>query len=134
MGQYRAMTGSKRQSGAGLSRREFLNAASICLAGAVVSGCKTLEEGHPEPIMDIHQHLGYSGRTDEAFLAHQQAMGITRTTLLPAGRSVNSPSTHDGVSNGLQAKCLGNEACYQFAKAHRQHYLFGANEVPDLPE
>ena len=32
--------------------------------------------------------------------------------------SVSTPSTHDGVSNGLQAQCLGNEACRQFAKAH----------------
>jgi predicted TIM-barrel fold metal-dependent hydrolase len=47
---------------------------------------------------------------------------------------VNSASTHDGVSNGLQAKCLGNEACYQFARAYPDAYLFGANEVPDLPD
>jgi predicted TIM-barrel fold metal-dependent hydrolase len=117
-----------------VSRRHFLSSGSICLAGAVASGCKTLQSTAPEPIIDIHQHLGYSGRTDEAFLNHQRTMGITRTILLPAGREVNSASTHEGISNGLQAKCLGNEPCYQFAKTHRQHYLFGANEVPDLPD
>jgi predicted TIM-barrel fold metal-dependent hydrolase len=47
---------------------------------------------------------------------------------------VNSASTHNGVSNGLQAQCLGNEVCYRFAKAHPQHYLFAACEVPDLPD
>jgi predicted TIM-barrel fold metal-dependent hydrolase len=59
-------------------------------------------------------------------------MGATTTILLPAGRSVNTPSTHDGVSNGLQAQCLGNEACRQFAAAHRDGFRFGANEVPDV--
>ena len=47
---------------------------------------------------------------------------------------MNAASTHDGVSNGLQAKCAGNEACYQLAKAHPENYFFGANEVPDVPE
>jgi len=59
-------------------------------------------------------------------------MGVTTTILLPAGRSVNIASTHEGVSNGLQAKCLGNEACHQFVKAHSQEYRFAANEVPDV--
>ena len=87
-----------------------------------------------EPIIDIHQHVGYTGRPDEVLFEHQRAMGITKTILLPAGRSVNSASTHEGVSNGLQAKCLGNEACYRISKARPHKYLFGANEVPDLPE
>ncbi len=64
--------------------------------------------------------------------AHQRAMGMTTTILLPAGRNVNTPSTHDGVSNGLQAQCLGNEPCRQFAKAHSSAFRFGANEVPDV--
>ena len=59
-------------------------------------------------------------------------MGATTTILLPAGRPVSRPSTHDGVSNGLQAECLGNEACRQFAKAHWKAFAFGANEVPDI--
>ncbi len=85
-----------------------------------------------EPIIDIHQHVGYSGRPDHVLLAHQRAMGVTTTILLPAGRSVQRPSTHDGVANGLQAQALGNDACYEFARAHREAYLFGANEVPDV--
>ncbi|MPZ19748.1 MAG: amidohydrolase family protein [Luteitalea sp.] len=85
-----------------------------------------------EPLIDIHQHLGYTGRSDDALLAHQRALGATTTILLPAGRSVKRPSTHDGRANGLQAQCLGNEACYRFASAHAKEFLFGANEVPDL--
>jgi predicted TIM-barrel fold metal-dependent hydrolase len=84
------------------------------------------------PIIDIHQHLAYSGRPDDVLLSHQRGMGATTTILLPAGRSVNGPSTHGGVANGLQAQALGNDACYRFARKYRKDYRFGANEVPDL--
>lgn len=118
-----------------LTRREFLAASTALALGAVVPACRTMEpQTGKHPIIDIHQHLNYSGRTDEVFLAHQRNMGITKTILLPAGREVNSASTHEGVSNGLQAKCAGNEACYLFAKVHPKEFLFGANEVPDLPD
>ena len=103
----------------------------MALAGTALN--RPAADAAAEPIIDIHQHLGYSGRPDSVLLAHQQAMGITTTILLPAGRSVNTASTHDGVSNGLQAQCLGNEACRQFARAHPKEYRFGANEVPDVP-
>ncbi len=117
-----------------LSRREFLTASSLLALTAATEGCKMLAGAADDSIIDIHQHLGYSGRPDDVLLQHQRLMGITKTILLPAGRSVNSASTHDGSSNGLEAKCLGNEACYRFAKAHSREFLFGANEVPDLPE
>ena len=87
-----------------------------------------------EPIIDIHQHLNYSGRPDDALLAHQRAMGVTTTVLLPAGRSLKRRSTHNGVANGLQAEALGNDACWRFATAHRNAYHFAANEVPDIAE
>jgi len=115
-----------------LSRREFLACSSLLALTAASSGCKSTERDGDNAIIDIHQHLGYSGRSDDILLAHQCAMGVSKTILLASGRSVNSASTHDGVSNGLQAKCLGNEACYQFARAHAEAYAFGANEVPDL--
>lgn len=85
-------------------------------------------------IIDIHQHTDYHGRSAEALLAHQRAMGITRTVLLPAGRPVDTASTHGGVSNGLQAMATGNEVCYQFARQHPGEFLFAANEVSDLPD
>jgi predicted TIM-barrel fold metal-dependent hydrolase len=113
------------------SRREFLTASSLSLFGLALQGDAGMAQD-AEPILDIHQHLAYSGRPDNVLLAHQRAMGITRTILLPSGRSVQSASTHSGVANGLQAKALGNEACYQFATAHSPAYLFGANEVPDV--
>jgi predicted TIM-barrel fold metal-dependent hydrolase len=114
------------------ARREFLSAAALAAVGVALGAVETNAGQPAEPIIDIHQHLGYSGRADDVLLAHQRAMGATTTILLPAGRAVNSPSTHDGVSNGLQAQCLGNEACRQFARAHADAYKFGANEVPDI--
>jgi predicted TIM-barrel fold metal-dependent hydrolase len=118
-----------------LSRRAFLATSAIALAAAAASGCKCLHgSASPELVIDIHQHTGYHDRGDEALLAHQRNMGVGKTILLPAGRPVKTASTHDGVSNGLQARCLGNEVCYRFAQEHPKEYLFGANEVPDLPD
>lgn len=88
----------------------------------------------PEPIIDIHNHTNYGGRTDDQLLAHQRAMGITTTILQPAGKPVEYGSTYYGVGNGLQAKCTGNDACYKFSQDHPKEFLFGANEVPDLPD
>src|SRR5437660_1589163 len=101
-----------------ISRRDFLAVSGAAVFSTAASGQTPARAAVPEPIIDIHQHLGYNGRTDDVLLAHQRAMGATTTILLPAGRPVNTASTHDGVSNGLQAKCLGNDACAQFAKAH----------------
>ena len=113
-----------------ISRRDFMAGATTTVLG--IAGAQTDSRAQAEPIIDIHQHLGYSGRPDDVLLRHQHEMGITTTILLPAGRNVNSPSTHDGVSNGLQAQCRGNEACRRFSKAHSKAFRFGANEVPDV--
>ncbi len=118
----------------GYSRREFIASSGLALAGLGLHGAGTAEAQAVDPIIDIHQHLGYSGRSDEQFLAHQRAMGITTTILLPAGRPVRAPSTHDGQSNGLEAQCLGNETCCAFAKARPKAFLFGANDVPDVED
>jgi predicted TIM-barrel fold metal-dependent hydrolase len=117
-----------------MSRRAFLTGSSLGLVGLAVEANGQPAAVAAEPIIDIHQHLNYSGRTDEALLAHQRAMGATTTILLPAGRSVSTASTHQGAANGLQAAALGNERCYQFAAAHAADYRHGANEVPDIPD
>ncbi|HAV61651.1 MAG TPA: amidohydrolase [Verrucomicrobiales bacterium] len=87
-----------------------------------------------EPIIDIHQHLHYSGRSDGQFVAHQLALGVTTTILLPAGRPVKRPSTHDGSSNGLAAEISGNEAALALARREPERYRCFANEVADLPD
>ena len=114
-----------------LSRREFIVATGLGLAGAALTSCATTP-ARPEPIIDIHQHVNYSNRPDEVLLQHQRAMGVTKTILLPAGRPMKSAATHEGVSNGLEAKAFGNAACYEFARAHPREFIFAANEVPDV--
>ena len=118
-----------------LTRRDFL--ASSLSAGAVacssfaVSGAET----PVEPIIDIHQHTNYRERTSAQLVAHQRAMGVTQTILLPAGSSVKRPSTGDGIHNTLGGVGAGgNETALTMARQHPKEFYFGANEVTDLPE
>ncbi|HSI63472.1 MAG TPA: amidohydrolase, partial [Candidatus Saccharimonadia bacterium] len=46
-------------------------------------------------IVDIHQHTNYHSRTDADLISHQEAMGVTKTILLPAGSDALRPSTHN---------------------------------------
>ena len=114
------------------TRRQFLETTALLVGAATLCGCATTATSATK-VIDIHQHLNYSGRADDAVLAHQRVMGVTKTVLLPAGREMKSASTHDGTTNGLEAQCAGNEACYRFAQGHHQDYAFAANEVPDAP-
>ena len=116
-----------------LSRRGFLASSAAFLLAAKLRGADT-DADTAEPVIDIHQHTNYSGRTDEQLIAHQKALGATLTILLPAGSPVDRPSTHEGKSNGLAAQCGGNQTVVELAKAHPKEYRFFANEVPDLPE
>lgn len=115
-----------------ISRRGFLVSAAGLALGTMASGHESVERVVAEPIIDIHQHVNYAGRPDKVLLAHQEAMGVTMTVLLPAGRPLKSAATHNGEANGLQAHCAGNAACCRFARAHHASYRFGANEVSDL--
>src|SRR5688572_31244184 len=101
-----------------LTRREFLVAASGALA-AVASAQDALRD----PIIDIHQHTDYSGRTDEQLIAHQRRMGITHTVLLPAGRLF-----------GLEAGASGNDRVAEVARQLPGEFSYFANEVPYLSE
>lgn len=127
------MTRDTRSRAEGVSRRDALGVSGLVLLGVAARGID-LPLAADEPIIDIHQHVGYNGRPDPVLLAHQRALGATTTILLPAGRPVNTPSTHEGVSNGLQARCLGNDACDAFARAHSKAFRVAANEVPDLDD
>ena len=115
------------------ARRTVL-AASALLAIELMSKVSLAQESQPaDPIIDIHQHTNYSGRTDEQLLRHQKAMGVTQTLLLPAGAPVKRPSTLNGKGNGLQAECGGPDTCIRFAVDYPGEYFFYSNEVPDLP-
>lgn len=98
-----------------LTRRQFLRGAALVSAAPLLAQ----EE---DRIIDIHQHTDYSGRTPEQLLAHQTALGVTTTVLLPAGKYY-----------GLDANCGGNESVAGFAKKHSA-FVYFANEIPYLGE
>jgi predicted TIM-barrel fold metal-dependent hydrolase len=100
------------------TRRQFF-ATGLAAAAATVSRFHAAEV--PEPIIDIHQHTDYSGRTDEEMFAHQRKMGVTHTVLLPAGRFFE-----------LEATVSGNDRVMEVAKRFPYEYFFFANEVPYL--
>ncbi len=76
-----------------------------------------------EPIIDIHQHTNYSGRSDPELIAHQRQMGVSKTILLPAGSKY-----------GLAAQAGGNDTVIAVAKLLPKEYVYFANELPDIPE
>jgi uncharacterized protein len=111
------------------SRRDFLVASTWLLAArntmsaAAAAVSAAAPDSPPEPIIDIHQHTGYAGRTNTQLIAHQRAMGITTSVLLPAGRFY-----------GLDARCGGNQSVSLLAKEHPDKFVCFANEVADVEE
>jgi predicted TIM-barrel fold metal-dependent hydrolase len=95
-----------------VSRRTFLAGIAMPLLAQ-----------NAEPVIDIHQHTNYSGRSDAELIAHQREMGITKTVLLPAGSKY-----------GLAAGCGGNDTVVAIARQYPKEYTFFANELPDIPE
>ena len=95
----------------------------ISRRGFVASLAAPLLAQTPEPVIDIHQHTNYSGRSDAELLAHQRDMGIAVTVLLPAGSKY-----------GLAAEAGGNDTVVAIARQYPRQYRFFANELPDIPE
>src|SRR5260370_8014745 len=99
-----------------LSRRQFLALSAGCLADLAAEAKEALR------IIDIHQHTDYSGRSDDALIAHQRKMGVTKTILLPSGYK---------PTPGLELG--GNETCVNLARHHAKEFVSFANELPDIP-
>lgn len=118
------------------SRREFLIATAAMGTAGLLAGSVHADARNPaEPIIDIHQHTNYRNRSNAELLAHQRAMGVTQTILLPAGSSVSRASTADGKHNGLGGVGAGgNETALLMSREHPREFYFGANDVTDLPE
>ena len=76
-----------------------------------------------EPVIDIHQHTNYSGRSNAELVAHQRKMGVSKTVLLPAGSKY-----------GLAVGAGGNDTVVELARQYPKEYVFFANELPDLPQ
>ena len=107
-----------------VTRRDFLSQTTLAAGALLAGGCQSIQWQPPsEPIIDIHQHTNYHGRSDEDLMRHQKGMGVTTTVLLPAGRYY-----------GLDAKCGGNESCQRIARKYPSSYVYFANELPYLPE
>jgi predicted TIM-barrel fold metal-dependent hydrolase len=96
------------------TRREFL---------AVAAAAPLAAQSSAEPIIDIHQHTNYTGRSDEELIQHQREMGVAKTVLLPAGSKY-----------GLAADCGGNDTVVAVARRLPKEYVYFANELPDIPE
>jgi len=95
----------------------------ISRRGFVASLAAPLLAQPAEPVIDIHQHTNYSGRSDAELLAHQRHMGVTLTVLLPAGSKY-----------GLAVGAGGNDSVAAISRQYPQEYRFFANELPNIPE
>lgn len=111
------------------SRRGFLATCGAALAGRALLAA----DPAVEPIIDIHQHTNYRDRTNAQLVAHQRAMGVTHTILLPSGRPAVRKSTGDGKNNGLGGVAAGgNETVLMLARELPKEFSFGANDVTDV--
>ena len=113
-----------------IRRRDFLTTAftmvalSRCASGAPEQASGELSAAPAgERVIDFHQHTNYKGRADDLLVAHQRAMGVDLTVLLPAGSRY-----------GLAADALGNDSVLDLARRHPEEFVFYANELPDLPD
>lgn len=114
-----------------MNRRQFTKVAGLGTLAGLGAMTAADSTGPSEQIIDIHQHINFSGRRNEELLAHQKAMGVSKTVLLPAGSEMSLASTHGGKSNGLAARVFGTEAAARFAAEHPDAFVFFCNEVPD---
>jgi predicted TIM-barrel fold metal-dependent hydrolase len=82
------------------SRREFLQQIA---ALAAVPAMAAPDSG--EPLLDLHQHTLYMGRSDEQLIAHQKFHGVTITNLLAGDGWMLSELGGNADCAALQAKC-----------------------------
>jgi len=117
-----------------MKRRRFLKASAIATSSLIAASKTRASDKVSEEVIDIHQHVNFRDRPNEALLLHQEEMGITKTILLPAGSPFDRASTLDGKGNGLQADVLGTEAAAKFVEEHSDRFAFFCNEVPDADD
>lgn len=126
-----------------MKRRQFLRttAATTVSASAAGAGAAFAAENDAaakadgageEFIIDIHQHVNYHGRQNDAMIAHQRTMRVSKSVLLPAGTEMTRSTTHNGKSNGLAARVFGTEAAARVATQYPDQFVYFANEIPDL--
>ena len=113
-----------------MKRRHFLQGSGIIGLGlghfASSVGQET-EAKEKEVLIDVHQHINYSGRTNDDLIKHQETMGIAKSVLLPAGSVTLGATTHEGRSNGLAARIFGTAAAAKLAVKHPDKFVYFAN-------
>ncbi len=110
-----------------LTRRGFLGATTAMLAGgALPDGARG---DAAEPIIDIHQHQGYKGRTTAQFRAHQRAMGVTMTVILPSARAFDRNPDGSWL-DPERHRVADNEAAVRLVREHPSEFVRFANELP----
>lgn len=117
-----------------MKRRHFLQRSGMIGLGLGHSSSSFGQEPDAEELVDVHQHVNYSGRTNDELIKHQERMGIAKSVLLPAGSVTLGASTHLGRSNGLAARIFGTAAAAKLAVKHPDKFVYFANEVPNVPE
>jgi uncharacterized protein len=105
-----------------LSRRVFMIAAGTTACAHIFPRLQAAEP-LAEPLIDIHQHTHYWGRDDTGLVLHQQALGATKTVLLPGG-------TYDG----LEGYIYSNESCLALVRRYPDRFVMFANETTQAPD
>lgn len=82
-----------------LSRREFLKTGLGMAAAPLLTA-----SAQSEPILDLHQHTLYAGRSDQQLIVHQRYHGVTVTNLLAGDGWLLSELGGNADCAALQAK------------------------------
>lgn len=106
------------------SRREFLRSSALLAGAASLRRAAVAADAGREPLIDMHQHVQYSGRSDDALVAHQRTLGVTLSVLMPSG---DRGGEHKGGSGE-------HEAVVALSKRYPGEWVFFANEITDHPE
>ena len=65
-----------------LDRRTFLATLAATVACSEQATPPEADTPAPEPILDLHTHTRHLGRTNEQLIAHEKALGVTKSVLL----------------------------------------------------
>ena len=106
-----------------LSRRDFLRVSGL-LMGTASTRSWAAPPSAGAPLIDMHQHVQYSGRRDEELIAHQRALGVTTTILMPSG---DRGGEHKGGSGE-------HDAVVALSRRYPGEWFFFANEITDHPD
>ena len=111
-------------SSAPFSRRAFLRSSALLVGAASLRRAASAADAGREPLIDMHQHVQYSGRSDDALVAHQRTLGVTLSVLMPSG---DRGGEHTGGSGE-------HGAVVALAQRYPGEWVFFANEITDHPD